>query len=413
MATRWEVIKEEKLVMLKHGCKNSRKKGGMRSMRSLLKAVITVIMVVPFIAGCSSQKSVSDTKSGPIKIGVVTTLTGERALTGQYSRNGVLMAVGEINGQGGINGRKIEIMFEDDGGNDSGAVNAYNKLTNSGADVIIGPIYSTMDLAMSPSIKKAEIPTLVIGSSNEIAKQKNPWMFQSRTPDAISAVALAKFAATKLKFKKPAILHDSDNFASGAAEVAKKTLEGLKVPPVLIESYNTGDKDFTPLLAKIKASGADGILAWAQQVEAGLIMKQKKSLDLKIPLIGSNSYVTKIAIDLAKENAEGVYSVADYVPTNPASRTQEFAKNYKAKYNLESEFNSAMNYDALYLAAEAVKKAGSTDKNAVRQAFGTIKDFVGVSTIFSFDENNIGGTAVSIVQVKNGAPQIIEMVKGR
>jgi len=381
-------------------------------MRSILKAVIMVMMVVPLIAGCSSQKA-SDTKSGPIKIGVVTTLTGERALTGQYSRNGILMGVEEINGTGGINGRKIEVMFEDDGGNDSGAVNAYNKLVNSNADVIIGPIYSTMDLAISPSIKKAEIPTLVIGSSNEIAKQKNPWMFQSRTADAISAVALAKFAAVKLKLKKVAILHDSDNFASGAAEVAKKTLEGLKVPPVLIESYNTGDKDFTPLLAKIKASGADGILAWAQMVEAGLIMKQKKSLDLKIPLVGSNSYVTKIAIDLAKENAEGVYSVADYVPTNPAPKTQEFAKKYKAKYNLETEFNAAMNYDALYLAAEAIKKAGSTDKNAVRQALGSIKDYVGVSTVFSFDENNVGGTAVSIVQVKNGQPQIIEMVKGR
>ena len=382
-------------------------------MKRLLKAVFVVLMAASFIAGCSSQKSAPDDKTRPLKIGIVTTLTGEKALTGQYSRNGILMAVEEINSKGGVNGRKLDVIFEDDGGNDSGAVNGFNKLVNSGADVIIGSIYSTMDLAISPSIKKAEIPTLVLGSSNDIAKQKNPWMFQTRTPDAVSAVALAKFAAINLKLKKVAILHDSDNFASGAAAVAKKTLEDLKVPPVLIESYNTGDKDFTPQLAKIRASGADGILAWAQMVEAGLVMKQKKSLDIKVPLVGSNSYVTKIAIDLAKDNAEGVYSLADYVHTNPLPKTQEFAKKYKEKYNLETEFNSAMNYDAISLIAEAFKKAGTTDKNAMRQALASIKDYVGVATTYTFDENNVGGTSVCIVQVKKGAPQIIEVVKGR
>jgi branched-chain amino acid transport system substrate-binding protein len=348
-----------------------------------------------------------------LKVGVVTSLTGERALTGQYTKNGVNLALAEINDKGGINGKKLSVMFEDDNGSDAGSVNAFNKLVNLGANMVIAPIYSTMDLAMSPSIKKAELPTLVIGSSNDIAKQKNPWMFQSRTPDAISAVAIANFAAKRLNLKKVAILHDTDNFASGAAAVASKTLTDLNEPPVLVESYNGGDKDFTPQLAKIKASGADGVLAWSQMVEAGLIMKQMKSLDINVPMVGSNSYITKITLDLAKENAEGVYSVADYVHTNPLPRTQEFAKAYKAKYKMDSEFNSAMTYDAMYIIAEAFKKAGSTDKNALRNAFTSIKDLVGVATTYTFDENNIGGTSVCIVQVKSGIPQIIESIRGR
>ncbi|MDR3562266.1 MAG: ABC transporter substrate-binding protein [Negativicutes bacterium] len=382
-------------------------------MKKWLAAVLMVMFVVSLMAGCSSQKSAGDDKNAPIKIGVVTSLTGERALTGQYTKNGVLLAIEDINGAGGINGRKLEAVFEDDNGNDAGAVNAYNKLSGSGVSVILGPIYSNMDLAISPSIKKAEIPTLVMGSSNDLAKQKNPWMFQARTADAISATAIAKYAAGQLKLKKIAILHETDNFASGAAAVAKKALEDMGQPPVLVESYNGGDKDFTPVLAKIKASGAEGVLAWSQQVEAGLIMKQMKSLDLNVALIGSNSYITKIAIDLAKENAENVYSVADYVTTTPVPKGQDFAKRYKAKYNIDSEFNSAMNYDAISLAAEALKKAGSTDKNAIRQAMAAIKDFVGVSTTYTFDENNVGGTSVLIVQTKNGVPQVIEAIKGR
>lgn len=381
-------------------------------MKTSVKKILSVSVVA--ILGCFASEQVTSTAyAQELKIGIVTSLTGERALTGQYSRNGANLALSEINDKGGINGKKLSVLFEDDNGSDAGSVNAFNKLVNSGVDVIIGPIYSTMDLAMSPSIKKAEIPTLVLGSSNDIAKQKNPWMFQNRTADAISAVAIANFAAKVLHLKKVAILHDTDNFASGAAAVATKTLEDLKVPPILVETYNGGDKDFTPQLAKIKASGADGVLAWSQLVEAGLIMKQMRSLDLNLPVVGSNSYVTKVALDLAKENAEGVYSIADYVPTNPLPHTQEFATNYKAKYKLNSEFTSAMAYDAMTVIAEAFKKAGSTDKKAMREALASTKDVVGVATTYSYDETNVGGTSVCVVQVKNGVPQIIKSIKGR
>jgi branched-chain amino acid transport system substrate-binding protein len=142
-------------------------------------------------------------------------------------------------------------------------------------------------------------------------------------------------------------------------------------------------------------------------------MKQIQSMDIKVPVVGSNSYVTKIALDLAKDNAEGVYSVADYVHTNPAPWTVQFAANYKAKYKLESEFNSAMNYDAIYVIADAFKRAGTNDKKAMRDALASVKELVGVSTTYTFDANNVGGTSVAIVQVKKGAPQIIESVRGR
>jgi branched-chain amino acid transport system substrate-binding protein len=384
-------------------------------MKKWLVILVVSLFALSIVSGCGSSTPAkpAQEQAKPIKIGVVTSLTGERALTGQYSKNGIMMAIEEVNAKGGINGRKLEAFFEDDNGNEPGAVNAFNKVVSSGADLIIGPIYSNMDMAISPSIKKAEIPTLVIGSSNDLAKQQNPWMFQSRTADAISAAALANYASKNLKLKKVALLHDTDNFATGAATVAEKTLVDNGTPAVLREAYNSGDKDFTPQLAKIKASGADGILAWSQMVEAGLIMKQMKALDINIPLIGSNSYITKIATDLAKANAEGVYSVADYVHTSPAPKTVEFAKKYKEKYKIESEFNAAMNYDAVSLAIEAFTKAGSTDKNKVREALAGIKDYVGVATTYTFDKNNVGGTGVTIVQLKNNVLTVIESVKGK
>ena len=165
-------------------------KGDLGSMKKWMVALVLGLFILSTLTGCGAPtpaKPAADDKAKPIKIGVVTSLTGERALTGQYSKNGILLAIEEANAKGGINGRKLEAFFEDDGGNEPGAVNAYNKVVNTGADLIIGPIYSNMNMAMSPGIKKAEIPTMVIGSSNSLAKEQNPWMFQVRTADAISA----------------------------------------------------------------------------------------------------------------------------------------------------------------------------------------------------------------------------------
>jgi len=377
-------------------------------MKKILAVVIVMVFVLGLFNGCAAKKSSGSV--APIKIGVATALTGDQALSGMYQKNGIELAIDQINSKGGLLGRQIQPVYVDDLGTDAGAVNAYNKLTGSGVVAAIGSILSTQNIAISSSVSKAQIPTLVCGSNNKIGQLNNPWMFQSRTNDALSATVVVKYAVQTLKLKKLAIIHDTDAFGSGAATAATTEMKTLGLTPVVVTTYNTGDKDFTAAFSRIKQSGADGILAWSQQTEAGLIMQQKQSLGISIPLIGSNSYSDKIGLDLAKSAANGVYAVADYVPTTPSKTGQAFAKAYKAKYGIDSDFDSGVGYDALSLIANAIKTSNSADPAKIRSALASTKNFQGALTVFTFNAQHVGGTGAMVVKIENGVPQVLESV---
>lgn len=398
-------------------------------MKKFLTIVISLILVLGMLVGCATGNTPVKTDPTPVNnpkapdgdvasdepiiIGCATALTGERAMTGQFTKNALEMAVKEINDAGGLLGRDVKVIYEDDLGTDAGAVNAFNKLSGNGVSAVIGSLFSTLDIAISGEVMKMEIPTVVSGSSIAIGELKNPWMFQARSSDAISATAIAKYAVNNLSLKKIAIIHDSDAFGQGASKAAIDALKELGIEPVVVTTYNGGDKDFTPHIMKIKQAGAEVVLGFSLQTEAGLIMKQLKDLDITVPLIGSSSFASKISIDLAKEAANGVYSIADYVPTTPLVKGQEFAKKYKDTYKIESDWSSASKYDSFYLIVEAIKIAGSTDKTAIKNAFSTIKDFQSASNIFTFNEKNVGGTSVLVVQIENGVPKVLESISAK
>jgi len=386
-------------------------------MKRLLSLLIAILMVIGLLAGCGQTGSSSPSSGGdaapdegPILIGCATALTGERALTGEYTKNAVDMAVKEINDAGGLLGREVKVIYEDDLGTDAGAVNAFNKLADQEVVAVIGSLFSTLDVAISGEVLKSEIPTVVTGSSISIGELGNPWMFQARSSDAVSATAIAKYAVDNLGLTKIAIIHDSDAFGQGASQAAIAELKNMGIEPVSVTTYNGGDKDYTPQILNIQQSGADVILAFSLQTEAGLIMKQLNDMGVGQPLIGSASFASMISIDLAKEAAEGVYSVADYVHTTPLEKGQEFAQKYLEAYGIESDWSSASKYDSFSLITEAIRIAGSTDNTAIRDAMKGIKGFACASNTFTFNEKNVGGTSVLIVQIVNGVPEVLESV---
>lgn len=345
--------------------------------------------------------------SDPIVIGCETSLTGERALTGEYMKNALDLAVEKINAEGGLLGREVQVVIEDDQGTDQGAVNAYNKLASTGVDAIIGNLFSTMNVAISSEAEKAKLPTVVTGSSVSVGNLNNPYIFQARTNDNVAIRALVNTAVSQMGYQKIAIIHDSDSFGQGAYEVAMDTLSELGMEPVVVTTYNGGDKDFTAHITQIQHSEADVILAFGLQTEAGLIMSQLAAMDNQLPMIGSTSYASAIAIDLAGDAANGVYSVVDYVPTTPLESGQKFAALYKDKWGIESDWSGAAAWDSFQIIVEAIRTAGTTDSAAVCDAIANMKDFEGASNIFSFDENHVGGTMNVLVQIENQSPVVL------
>lgn len=339
----------------------------MRNIKRLVNLLLAGLLAVSTMAGCGEKESAAidensigaeaenDIGEGkketsewkePIIIGCETSLTGEKALTGEYMKKALDLAAERINAEGGLLGREVQIILEDDQGTDQGAVNAYNKLASSGACAVIGNLYSTMNVAISGEVEKAGLPTIVTGSSVSVGKLNNPYMFQARTNDDVAVRAIVNRAVNDMGFKNIAIIHDSDAYGQGACEVAVNTLKELEIDPVVVATYNSGDKDFTAHISQIQHSNADVILAFSLQTEAGLIMKQLSVMDNKLPIIGSTSYASAIAIELAGDAANGVYSVVDYVPTTPLETGRRFAELYKEKYGIESDWSGAAAWDS-------------------------------------------------------------------
>ena len=346
----------------------------------------------------------------PLEIGLVNSITGEAASTGIYVQRGVELAVAEWNAKGGVNGRKIKLVTEDDTGQAAGAVNAFNKLIrNSKPLAVLLPNYSVMVMAVMPYLAEAGVPSLTGATNPKITKQGNPLIFRFRTNDAMLAQLISQYALKQSD--KIAIIHDTNEFGKGGAEALKETLAASKVTPLVVEGYNTGDKNFTAQLLNIQKSGAKVLLGWGHPLENGLIMKQIKELGINIQLIGAAPYGHPVALNLAKDAAEGVMYAQEYCAFDKDPKVQEWAKTYQDKYKQVSEFNAATYYDGMNLILDVIQKYKPANAKEMQAALEKVKDYKGVCGTFSFDTEHEGFRKAVIVKIKNGTPEVIDKVE--
>src|SRR4051794_17736357 len=227
----------------------------------------------------------------PIRIGQVIPITGEAAESGRYHKYGAELAVEQVNKSGGIKGRRIELVQEDDKTTNPGAVAALQRLLeDKDIPAIVGSIRSTQVQAMLPTVKEAGIPFLIGGTNFGLTHQGNPWVFRFRPHDGFSAKVIGRFAVEELKVKKLALVHSTDAFGNGGRDFVVKALSEMKVEPVLVQGFNNGEKDFAAILTALKQSGADGLITYFTfSTDIGIFAKQNKQLGIKVQWIGSPS----------------------------------------------------------------------------------------------------------------------------
>ncbi len=196
----------------------------------------------------------------PIKIGQIIPITGEAAESGKYHKQGAEIAVDKINAAGGINGRKIQIVLEDDQTTNPGGVAALQKLLeDKEIPVILGSIRSTQVQAMLPTINEAKIPVAIGGTNYGLTHSGSQWVFRFRPHDGMSAKVIAKFLVEELKHKKVAIIHASDAFGNGGRDMLVPAVKALGGEVVFDQGYNNQEKDFTAVVQALKKSGATGL----------------------------------------------------------------------------------------------------------------------------------------------------------
>lgn len=363
-----------------------------------MKKILTMILVISLIFGltaCGSgtQDSSADNgnsdveKSEPIYIGVLDAFTGDRAMSGMYAKEGAEMFLEEINSKGGVLGREVVIIYEDDQGNETAGTNAYQKITSQydlSATVLCK--YSSVVLAIEPFVKEAEIPAICTGSSVNIANSDNDWLFSVRKSDYDSGKTIAKAAHEKLNMTKVAIIHSPDALGTGITPVIQEALDEYGVEVVSIQQFSPNEKNFAPYIAKVIDSGCDGLIGIAQQTEAALIMTSVRDAGLDIPCIGNSAFGQQTAIQNAGTACNGWYSVAAWSPTIFTEPAKSWIAEYTARYGHEPDMSSALTYDALAIICKAIEICGSDDPADVKEAIKQIKDFEGLGSTYSFIE---------------------------
>jgi branched-chain amino acid transport system substrate-binding protein len=340
-------------------------------------------------------------QAADIKIGAAESLSGGAAQYGNNIRNGFQLAVDEINAAGGINGEKIKLIVEDDQTKKEEAINVFKKLIfQDNVLMVFGPTLSNTALAAHPIAQGAK--TVAMGTSTTIPGITDPgnYVFRNAVTEALVIPVTLKVAHEKLGFKKVAVLYgNNDLLSKGGYDVFKQALADQHIEVTTTETFATGDVDFKAQLTKIKNTNPDAVVLSALIAEAGPIMAQARQLGITVPFIGGNGLNSPKLFELAPGAAsDNIWVGGPWSLDNATLENTQFIAAYKARYNNNPDQFAAQAYDAMHIAAAAMKNVKFNGKltearAALRAALAAVQ-WTGATGPFKFE------------QIKNKAGQL-------
>ena len=354
-----------------------------------------------------------------IKIGLIQPVTGPTAYDGQSVINGARLAESEVNAAGGVLGQKIEVLLQDGKSDPAESLSAAEKLLDRDkVRVLIGAWASSATLAVMPLVQRYEVPLIVETSTAEkITEMGNPWVFRTSSNSKIDADALQPYLVKKLGFHKVAFMAANNDFGRAVVTNWSRVLTPQGATVVATEYHKPGETNFSPTLTKIKNSGADTIVITSDVTTASNIIKQSYELGMT----GFNRVITsgnpaEAIIKLAgKEASEGMLVQNYWVPYAPPpgeeASSAKFVTSYKDRYpDRIADKYAVSGYDAVRLAASAVRAAGSSEPAKIQAALRTIK-MPGLQGMIAFDQQQQARPFQSVSRVENAAPVIVVKVE--
>lgn len=339
-----------------------------------------------------------------IKLGEIGPQTGSVAVYGNTTLNGIKLAVQEINEAGGVNGKQIELLAEDDKGDPTEAVTVYNKLIEEGVQAIIGAITSKPTDAMAANSMEDGIPIITPTGTMASITVDRPHVFRTCFTDPYQGQILAIFAADSLNAKKAAVMRNtSDDYSNGVADAFIQYAEEKGIEIVADEGYGVGDVDFSVQLTNISQQDPDVLLVPEYYETDVLIAKQARDLGIEATIVGPDGWdgVLDVVDDDALENLEGVYFTNHYSVDDESEIVKTFVENYNAEFGSDPSSFSALGYDSVYMLKAAWEAAGSTNFEATVAALAEI-EHEGVTGHLIFGENNNPIKSASIITIEDG-----------
>ena len=370
-----------------------------------MKTIPFILAAAVLLASCAKQ-------SQSIKIGEYASLTGKDASFGQTSPKGLTMALEELNAAGGVLGRKLELITEDNQTkNGESATVAKKLIARDKVVALVGEVSSGRSLEVAPIAQNSKIPMIAPAATNPEVTKKGDYIFRVCFIDPFQGTAMAKFAQEDLKAKKVAILFSVSNaYSVGLAKFFRETFTQNGGTVVTEMSFSEGDKDFRAQLTAVKAAGVEAVFVPSYYTEAALIVRQARSLGLNVPFFGGDGWEAPQLLEIGGEAMEGCYYSTHFSPQDTAPAVQEFVAKYKARWNETPDAFSALGYDAGYVLVDAIKRAGTTDGPQLRDALAATRNFKGVTGVTTIDANRDASKPATILAIKGGKLEFYKTV---
>lgn len=387
-------------------------------MNKKLSVLITTVVTLSLLSGCSTAKTTSGSKSGTIKVGLNYELTGGVATYGQSLTGGIELALEEINKAGGVLGKQLEEVKVDNKSDNTEAANVSTRLaTRDKVVALLGPATSGNTKAASPAAVQNKVP-LISGSAtaDDVTVDSNgkvrEYVFKTCFSDSFQGVMMSNFAYNDLGLKNAAVLVDNaSDYSKGLAKNFKETYAKLGGEVLTEESYQTGEKDFKAVLTNIKGKNPAVLFVPGYYEEVGLIIRQARELGLNVPVLGGDGYESPKLAELAgKEALNKVYYTTAYSSMDTTPEVVKFKETFKSKFGKEPDAFNALGYDLAYFLADGLKRAGEADSVKLKDALAATKDFKGVTGSFSVDSTHNPVKSVTVIEMKNGEPTFLKKV---
>lgn len=384
-------------------------------MRKSLKHITTMIaafslLLLAACGGGSSEKTSDSKGNGGVveaKIGVISYLTGPGAGYGEAITNGFKLANEEIKEKGEVN---LNLVIEDSAGAQDQALSAAQKLMNSENVVaILGPTLSTEMNVVGPEANLNGIPIMGTSTTAQGIPQIGEYVFRNSISEAVAIPASVKKAVDTYGAKKVALIYGNDDvFTKSGYDTMKATADDLGLEILTTETFQLNQSDYKAQLTKIKNLKPDLILASALYNEGAVILDQARKMGIDVPFVGGNGFNSPEIIKIAGDAANGLIVATPWFAGKEDEKVKTFVEKYKAAYGKEPDQFAAQAYDALYLMAEGVKRAGEADPEKIREGLAGIKDFEGILGTMSFDKDGDIVMDPTVLIIENGVFKVFE-----
>ena len=387
-------------------------------MKKKISLFLLLLFALPVAAGCSGDKN--EVGGGDtVKIGLNYELSGPVSTYGQSLTAGIELAMEQINNDGGVLDKQIELVKVDNRSDTTEAANVSSRLaTKDKVLAILGPATSGNTKAASPAAIENKLPLVSASATDDdVTVDSNgnvrEYIFKTCFSDSFQGVTMANFANGDLNAKNVAILFDNtSDYAKGLYTSFKETFVNLGGEVSIEEAYQAKDTDFKAVLTNIKAENPDVLYIPGYYEELGLIIRQARELGIDAPILGGDGYDSpKLAEIAGAKNLNDVYYTNHYSSMDTADDIVSFRDAFKEKYGNEADAFNALGYDLAYFLVDAIDRAGAEDREKVKEAIASTVDFPAITGTLSIDENHNPVKAVTIIEVIDGVPTFLKKLE--